>query len=118
MAMVSTASDLLLVVDIQADFCPGGALAVADGDAIIEPINRLMDRFSRGRHVLISAPTEDFIRMFATCEAVKLVVPIEAGGVRSFRFSLRGGYEAVYAAVKAAMAMEGQPLQARDGAAR
>jgi nicotinamidase/pyrazinamidase len=33
--------DALLVVDVQNDFCPGGALAVADGDAVIEPINRL-----------------------------------------------------------------------------
>jgi nicotinamidase/pyrazinamidase len=33
--------DALLVVDVQNDFCPGGALAVAEGDAVIEPINRL-----------------------------------------------------------------------------
>jgi nicotinamidase/pyrazinamidase len=31
----------LLIVDVQNDFCPGGALAVADGDAVIGPINRL-----------------------------------------------------------------------------
>ena len=30
---------------MQNDFCPGGALAVARGDAIIPPINRIMDRF-------------------------------------------------------------------------
>jgi nicotinamidase/pyrazinamidase len=29
------------MVDMQNDFTPGGALAVADGDAVIEPINRL-----------------------------------------------------------------------------
>lgn len=29
------------MVDVQNDFCPGGALAVADGDAVIKPINRL-----------------------------------------------------------------------------
>ena len=29
------------MVDVQNDFCPGGALAVADGDAVVEPINRL-----------------------------------------------------------------------------
>jgi nicotinamidase/pyrazinamidase len=29
----------LIVVDVQNDFCPGGALAVADGDAVVEPIN-------------------------------------------------------------------------------
>lgn len=32
----------LIVIDIQNDFCPGGALAVADGDGIIARINTLM----------------------------------------------------------------------------
>lgn len=32
----------LIVVDIQLDFLPGGALAVADGDAILEPVAALM----------------------------------------------------------------------------
>ena len=35
----------LLVIDVQNDFCPGGALAVADGDAVVAPINRLMPTF-------------------------------------------------------------------------
>ncbi|MBB3949792.1 bifunctional nicotinamidase/pyrazinamidase [Aureimonas jatrophae] len=35
----------LIVVDVQKDFCPGGALAVADGSAVIPVINRLMGRF-------------------------------------------------------------------------
>ena len=33
--------DVLLVVDVQRDFLPGGALAVPDGDAVIGPVNRL-----------------------------------------------------------------------------
>jgi nicotinamidase/pyrazinamidase len=33
--------DALIVVDVQNDFCPGGALAVAHGDEVVEPINRL-----------------------------------------------------------------------------
>jgi nicotinamidase/pyrazinamidase len=33
--------EALIVVDVQNDFCPGGALAVPDGDAVVEPINRL-----------------------------------------------------------------------------
>jgi nicotinamidase/pyrazinamidase len=33
--------DALIIIDLQNDFCPGGALAVQDGDAVIEPINRL-----------------------------------------------------------------------------
>ncbi len=35
----------LLVIDVQNDFCPGGALAVEGGDAIVAPINALMDSF-------------------------------------------------------------------------
>ncbi len=30
--------DVLVVVDVQNDFCPGGALAVPDGDAVIDVI--------------------------------------------------------------------------------
>jgi nicotinamidase/pyrazinamidase len=37
--------DLLLVIDVQNDFCSGGALAVADGDAVVPFINRLAERF-------------------------------------------------------------------------
>ncbi|MCG8692707.1 MAG: bifunctional nicotinamidase/pyrazinamidase [Minwuiales bacterium] len=37
--------EALIVVDVQNDFLPGGALAVSDGDAVVEPINRLMPRF-------------------------------------------------------------------------
>lgn len=35
----------LIVVDVQNDFLPGGALAVPDGDAVIPVINRIMPRF-------------------------------------------------------------------------
>ncbi len=34
-------TDVLLVIDVQNDFCPGGALAVPDGDAVVPLINRL-----------------------------------------------------------------------------
>ena len=37
--------DALVVVDVQYDFLPGGNLAVAGGDEIIEPINALARRF-------------------------------------------------------------------------
>jgi nicotinamidase/pyrazinamidase len=36
----------MILVDIQNDFCPGGALAVADGDAVVAVVNRLMPHFS------------------------------------------------------------------------
>lgn len=35
----------LVVVDVQLDFCPGGALAVAEGDAVVAPINAIAPRF-------------------------------------------------------------------------
>jgi nicotinamidase/pyrazinamidase len=44
-------SDVLIVVDVQHDFLPGGALAVPDGDAVIAPINRLARAF---RHVVLT----------------------------------------------------------------
>jgi len=40
------ATDALIVIDVQNDFCPGGALAVAGGDEIISRINGLMDDFA------------------------------------------------------------------------
>ncbi|AGT10149.1 bifunctional nicotinamidase/pyrazinamidase [Paracoccus aminophilus] len=38
-------SKALIVVDMQVDFCPGGALAVAGGDEITAPINGMMAEF-------------------------------------------------------------------------
>ena len=35
----------LIVVDVQNDFCPGGTLAVAHGDEVVEPLNQLIDEF-------------------------------------------------------------------------
>ena len=35
----------LIVIDVQNDFCPGGALAVAEGDQIVPGINALMEDF-------------------------------------------------------------------------
>jgi len=39
--------DALLVVDVQNDFLPGGALGVRGGDAVIAPLNAAIDAFSR-----------------------------------------------------------------------
>ena len=38
--------DALLIVDVQQDFLPGGQLAVGDGDAVIAPLNRWIERFA------------------------------------------------------------------------
>lgn len=40
------ADEALIVIDVQNDFCPGGALAVPDGDAVVERINALMQDFA------------------------------------------------------------------------
>jgi nicotinamidase/pyrazinamidase len=39
---VDSARDALIIVDVQNDFCPGGALAVPQGDEVIPTINRLL----------------------------------------------------------------------------
>jgi len=44
-------NDVLLVVDVQNDFCPGGALAVPHGDQIVPLVNRLAQRFA---HVILT----------------------------------------------------------------
>ena len=49
--MQITAQDVLIVVDVQNDFCPGGALAVADGDAVINPILRIAPAFE---HIVLT----------------------------------------------------------------
>jgi len=43
--------DVLIVVDVQYDFCPGGQLAVPRGDEVIAPINDIARHF---RHVIIT----------------------------------------------------------------
>jgi nicotinamidase/pyrazinamidase len=47
--------DALIVVDVQNDFCPGGALAVGAGDAIVPVMNRYLERFeAAGAPVFLS----------------------------------------------------------------
>jgi nicotinamidase/pyrazinamidase len=51
--MASSPADnaVLLIVDVQNDFCPGGSLAVPDGDAVVPVVNRLARRFA---HVVLT----------------------------------------------------------------
>jgi nicotinamidase/pyrazinamidase len=44
-------SDVLIVVDVQNDFCPGGDLAVPRGDEVVAPINDIAQRF---QHVILT----------------------------------------------------------------
>jgi nicotinamidase/pyrazinamidase len=53
--MASEKKKALIVVDVQNDFCPGGALAVAQGDEVVGPLNSLMKEFlQRGEPVFKS----------------------------------------------------------------
>jgi len=45
------ARDVFLVVDVQNDFCPGGALAVTGGDEVIAPIHRVAPKF---QHIVLT----------------------------------------------------------------
>ena len=47
MKICLTAQDALIVVDIQVDFLPGGALSVKDGETVISPLNDYIKIFSR-----------------------------------------------------------------------
>ena len=49
--MQITAHDVLIVTDVQNDFCPGGALAVPGGDAVINPIHRIAPHF---QHIILT----------------------------------------------------------------
>jgi nicotinamidase/pyrazinamidase len=42
---MSNPKQALIVVDVQNDFCPGGTLAVAHGDKVVEPLNEQIDEF-------------------------------------------------------------------------
>jgi len=53
--MNSEKKKALIVVDVQNDFCPGGSLAVANGDKVVAPLNQLMNEFlERGEPVFKS----------------------------------------------------------------
>jgi len=49
--MEVTPNDVLIAIDVQNDFCPGGALAVPDGDQVIEVIHRIAPAFE---HVVLT----------------------------------------------------------------
>ena len=49
--MLNSATDALLVIDLQNDFCPGGTLAVEGGDQIVPVVNALAHRFA---HVILT----------------------------------------------------------------
>jgi len=46
--------DALIIVDVQNDFCPGGALAVKNGDRVVPALNLYIDRFGAARSPIIA----------------------------------------------------------------
>lgn len=53
--MTTNSKRALIVVDVQNDFCPGGSLAVAHGDEVVAPLNKLIGEFlERGEPVFKS----------------------------------------------------------------
>ncbi len=48
---IASDTDVLIIVDVQNDFCPGGGLAVPDGDAVVPVVNQIARRF---RHVVLT----------------------------------------------------------------
>ncbi len=47
MPLTGGTEDMLVAIDVQNDFCPDGALAVGDGDAVVPIINQLMTQFQQ-----------------------------------------------------------------------
>ncbi|MFQ5828589.1 MAG: nicotinamidase [Candidatus Methylomirabilia bacterium] len=43
---IDPSRDALVVVDVQNDFCPGGSLAVPDGDRVVPALNQYIERFA------------------------------------------------------------------------
>ena len=73
--MQITPQDVLIVVDIQNDFCPGGALAVPEGDCVIDVIHRVAPLF---QHVVLTQDWHpeghtSFASSYATCEPFEQV---------------------------------------------
>jgi nicotinamidase/pyrazinamidase len=53
--VIDRGKQALIVVDVQNDFCPGGTLAVPNGDEVVAPLNKLITEFlSRGDLVIKS----------------------------------------------------------------
>lgn len=52
---IDVSRDALILVDVQNDFCPGGALAVPEGDRVVPVLNRYIERFDEaGAPIFVS----------------------------------------------------------------
>ena len=70
----------LIIVDVQNDFCPGGALAVAEGDKVVPVINRISSKFDK------AVATQDWHPLghvsFASTHKKSPFEVIDVGGVQ------------------------------------
>jgi nicotinamidase/pyrazinamidase len=78
-----TDKDALIIVDLQNDFIPSGALAVNHGDEIIEPINSLAEKFHDRGNIIVM--TQDWHPpghlSFASSHDKKPFEPYESEGI-------------------------------------
>jgi nicotinamidase/pyrazinamidase len=72
---------VLLVVDVQNDFCPGGALEVKEGDRVVPVINKIADIFPRTAATLDWHPV-DHVSFASNHPGVDVYDFIEVGGAR------------------------------------
>ena len=76
-------TDALIIVDMQNDFMPSGALAVKGGDEIVAPINHLARRFHRRDSLIVM--TQDWHPRnhlsFASTHGMKPYAPYESKGI-------------------------------------
>ena len=49
------ANSALLIVDLQNDFCPGGALPVPEGDRVVAPLNRAAELFAAAKLPIVAS---------------------------------------------------------------
>jgi nicotinamidase/pyrazinamidase len=70
----------LLIIDVQNDFCPGGSLAVEDGDAVVSVINRLLPLFT---HVVATQDWHpaDHVSFASRHPGRKPLDVVDAGGI-------------------------------------
>lgn len=73
-------TDALLVIDVQRDFCPGGALEVKGGDRVVPVINRIMPLFSRVVATQDWHPV-DHVSFVVNHEGKKVLDTLEINGI-------------------------------------
>ena len=71
---------VLLIIDVQNDFCPGGSLAVEEGDAVVPVINSIMPLFSRVVATQDWHPP-DHVSFAASHPGRKPLDVVDAGGI-------------------------------------